>query len=236
VGQGDHRDGSGQHDGRIVHGGDWREIVLFGAGVNPDGSSKDDVAPRTKLWIRTHLQEAVELAQSGGGEVIFSILQPHTTLLPHCATTNLRLTAHLALSIPGDDGKGKCRIRVGSRWESWQRGKVLVFDDSFEHEVENTTDQMRAVLLIRFWHPRLQERSSALDNALRARRLDQVQRFNPPLPGMDDRTTVRQRALEESRCPACWGSGYLTIRIVGEEDQPLRAMCSCGQQIDRRLL
>jgi aspartate beta-hydroxylase len=235
VGQSDHREGSGQHDGRVVRGGDWREVVLFGTGSSPHGSHPGEFAPLTRQWIRAHLPEAIELAEAGGGEVIFSVLQPHTTLLPHCATTNLRLTAHLALSIPSNDGNGRCRIRVGSQWENWQRGKVLVFDDSFEHEVENTTDQMRAVLLIRFWHPQLRSRMSALENALRAKRLDQVQRYNPPFPGVDDGKPIRQRALDVSRCPACWRSGYGTIRLYGT-DKHIVATCSCGEPIDKILL
>jgi hypothetical protein len=238
VGQSEHREGSGQHDGRVVRGGDWREVVLFGTGSTPHSSRREEVAPRTMQWIRTYLPEAIELADAGGGEVIFSVLRPRTTLLPHCATTNLRLTAHLALSIPVTNGEDKCRIRVGSQWENWHEGKVLVFDDSFEHEVENTTDQMRAVLLIRFWHPHLQDRMSALEAALRAKHLDQVQRYNPPLPGLHDRRPVRQRALKESRCPSCWGSGYETIRLTGASASAIKhvtAMCFCGEPIDRML-
>jgi aspartyl/asparaginyl beta-hydroxylase (cupin superfamily) len=40
---------------------------------------------------------------------------------------------------------------------SWQEGKCLVFDDSFEHEVWNKSDSERVVLLIQFWHPDLTE-------------------------------------------------------------------------------
>jgi Aspartyl/Asparaginyl beta-hydroxylase len=234
VGQGDHRGGSGKHDGRVVLGGDWREIVLFGT-----GAAKEGVAPHTRQWVRSHLPEAVELASAGGGEVIFSVLQPRTTLLPHCATTNLRLTAHLGLVIPSD--ASNCRIRVGSRWETWQEGKVLVFDDSFEHEVVNNTDHMRAVLLIRFWHPQLRGRSLALEKALDAKRRDEVQRYNPPLPGLEDGSPVRRRALEMSQCHSCRRSGVSSIRVldVGAETmrvldvggENVQVVCICGRTI-----
>ena len=52
-----------------------------------------------------------------------------------------------------------CRIRVGEEWRCWEEGKVLLFDDSFEHEVENKTNELRVVLLIRFFHPALMEAS-----------------------------------------------------------------------------
>jgi hypothetical protein len=49
--------------------------------------------------------------------------------------------------------EGRCAIRVGRSWRSWAVGKVLLFDDSFEHEVVNACAAERIVLLIRFWHP-----------------------------------------------------------------------------------
>jgi len=33
----------------------------------------------------------------------------------------------------------------------------MFFDDSYEHEIVHDGDQMRIVLLIRFWHPELPE-------------------------------------------------------------------------------
>ena len=51
---------------------------------------------------------------------------------------------------------------MGGEWRRWREGKCLVFDDSFEHEVVNDTDMSRIVLLIRFWHPRLERREEAL--------------------------------------------------------------------------
>ena len=61
----------------------------------------------------------------------------------------VRLTAHLALDIP----EGDVGIRVANETRRWEEGKVLVFDDSFEHEVWNNSDKERAILLINFWNP-----------------------------------------------------------------------------------
>jgi aspartyl/asparaginyl beta-hydroxylase (cupin superfamily) len=65
---------------------------------------------------------------------------------------NTRLTCHLGLVVtPGSS------LRVGPEVVTWQEGKCLVFDDSFEHEAWNRSDSERVVLLIQFWHPDLTE-------------------------------------------------------------------------------
>ena len=144
---GGHHRGVGRSDGDVVVG-DWRETVLLGEGAIRG------VAPRTVEFLEREVPACVALCRDGGGEVIFSWLQPGALIKPHCAPTNLRLTAHLGLKVPSAAG---CRIRVGEEWRSWEEGKVLLFDDSFEHEVANETDEARVVLLIRFFHPALME-------------------------------------------------------------------------------
>lgn len=140
----------------------------------------------TTQLLRQHVPDAVTLAQQGGGEVIFSRLSPHTHIKSHCGPTNLRWTAHLGLVIPN---KSKdCRIRVGHEWVSWSAGKILLFDDSFEHEVRNDTDEERVVLLIRLWHPELAPTSgrtvglaSQLVQEAIAKKEESIQkRYKPP--------------------------------------------------------
>ena len=51
-----------------------------------------------------------------------------------------------------------------ARWLSWQ---VLLFHDSFEHEVWNLTASPRLVLIVDLWHPMLtsdEQRLAALQN------------------------------------------------------------------------
>jgi aspartyl/asparaginyl beta-hydroxylase (cupin superfamily) len=53
---------------------------------------------------------------------------------------------------------------VGDQVHHWEEGKCIVFDDTFEHEVWNRTDEERLVLLIDLWHPDLtQLERDALD-------------------------------------------------------------------------
>ena len=91
---------------------------------------------------------------------------------------------------------------------------MLVFDDSFEHEVVNDTDEVRVVLLLRFWHPALstaEQRAAALQQVLQAKQDDRLRRCNPPLP--DDSAAVTARGLQRSQCPACGSTGYESMRV-----------------------
>mmetsp|Transcript_20424 Transcript_20424/g.40176 ORF Transcript_20424/g.40176 Transcript_20424/m.40176 type:complete len:496 (-) Transcript_20424:86-1573(-) len=148
-------------DGSALRCGSWKEWVLFGSNSKPEG------APKTCALLEKLLPTAVELAREGAGEIIFSRLAPNSHIIPHCASTNSRLTAHLGLIIPKSETdvdlpnmtvkSDGCAIRVGNEWRSWEYGKILFFDDSFEHEVVNNCKEERVVLLIRFYHPDLQE-------------------------------------------------------------------------------
>ncbi len=97
---------------------------------------------------------AAALAQVPGienaGMAYFSAMAPGTTVKPHCGFVNARIRCHLGLVVP--EG---CWMRVGSERRSWTEGSCLVFDDSFEHEVQIGQDGYRAVLLLDAWHPDL---------------------------------------------------------------------------------
>jgi aspartyl/asparaginyl beta-hydroxylase (cupin superfamily) len=55
------------------------------------------------------------------------------------------LRAHLGLVIPKD-----CNIRVGEETHTWEEGKMLIFDDSYDHEAWNDSDEDRFVLIARY--------------------------------------------------------------------------------------
>ncbi|KAL7514395.1 hypothetical protein ACHAXN_011778 [Cyclotella atomus] len=167
--------GTGHDDHMVVTGRRWTEYVLFGS-----GSTEND-APITKKLIREHLPDAVSLAEMGGGEVIFSRLEGDTHINSHCGPTNIRWTAHLGLIVPRS--RSDCRIRVADQWYNWEAGKVLLFDDSFEHEVVNDTPEDRIVLLIRLWHPQLEgkNRLEAMMKAIAKKEENVVKRYHPAM-------------------------------------------------------
>ncbi|CAE7894385.1 ASPH, partial [Symbiodinium sp. KB8] len=137
------------HDRNLAGGtGVWREFSLLGL-----SASLDDMARRS-CPKTTELLEEVEAVRShrdlceGEETALFSRLTPGTQLKPHCGPSNLHLTCHLGLKVPPG-----CAIRVGHEWRTWEEGRCLVFDDSFEHEVRHDGADNRLVLLVRFWHP-----------------------------------------------------------------------------------
>jgi aspartyl/asparaginyl beta-hydroxylase (cupin superfamily) len=44
----------------------------------------------------------------------------------------------------------ECFLRVGKEKKSWEKGKVLIFDDFMTHEAWNSSDQTRIILLLDF--------------------------------------------------------------------------------------
>jgi beta-hydroxylase len=75
----------------------------------------------------------------------FSSLLPGTHILPHCGYTSAVLRCHLGLKTPPN-----CGLRVGSKTREWRAGECFVFDDTYEHEAWNRSDETRTVLLIDF--------------------------------------------------------------------------------------
>jgi aspartyl/asparaginyl beta-hydroxylase (cupin superfamily) len=57
---------------------------------------------------------------------------------------------HLALT-----GSKGCYLRVGTQIREWEDGRVLVFDDSFEHQVCHNGAQTRVVLMMNVLQPGL---------------------------------------------------------------------------------
>jgi aspartate beta-hydroxylase len=70
--------------------------------------------------------------------------------------TNTRVVTHLPLIIPDD-----CALRVGGETHVWQTGQCVTFDDTFEHEAWNRSDQTRVVLIFDNWNPDLSEAERA---------------------------------------------------------------------------
>ncbi len=94
----------------------------------------------------------VEMAEMAGlcPNAMFSALAPRTHIPPHTGETNARIVAHLPLIVPD-----KCSYRVGFEHRRWDVGKLLVFDDTLDHEARNDSDELRVVLIFDIWNPYL---------------------------------------------------------------------------------
>ena len=135
--------------------GSWQVCMFY-----EQGRRNDDVCcqcPTTTAVLEGHSS-----IRRSAGLIYLSRMAPHTHVAAHQARGNIRLRCHLALSIP----KGDCAIRVGDEIRRWEEGKCIVFDDSFEHEVWNRTDEARLVLLVDLWHPDLTELERAALDAI----------------------------------------------------------------------
>jgi aspartate beta-hydroxylase len=91
-----------------------------------------------------------------GPEVLYSVFTPGTHLLPHKGVTNTRLVGHLPLIIPPDSA-----LNVGGEIHQWQPGRVVIFDDTYEHEAWNRSQQTRVVMIFDIWNPHLTEAERA---------------------------------------------------------------------------
>jgi aspartyl/asparaginyl beta-hydroxylase (cupin superfamily) len=138
-------------DRELVENGAWTELVL----LNRDEKVATQVGRNRRLCpvtlrILDSIPEAADMAKRGCGESTFSALHGGAHLKPHCGSTNCRLTCHLPLLCPSG-----CSIRVGDEERPYREGELMIFDDSWEHEVwqRNKPASVRVVLLIRFWHP-----------------------------------------------------------------------------------
>ncbi len=84
--------------------------------------------------------------------IMFSLLRAGARIAPHTGTHNARLICHLPLVVPRN-----CGFRVGNETREWQEGKLLIFDDTIEHEAWNDSGEDRVVLIFDIWRPELSE-------------------------------------------------------------------------------
>lgn len=120
---------------RISQGDNWKTFGLYVYGERVDANC--ELCPQTAAAIR---------AIPNMRTAMFSILKPHYHIIPHKGPTRAVVRVHLGLKVPSD--REKLWIRVDDQILHWQEGKVIIFDDSYEHEVRNDTDELRAVLFL----------------------------------------------------------------------------------------
>jgi len=92
----------------------------------------------------------------------FSILEPHQYIAPHWGYYRGFVRYHLGVIIPGNNADESCWLRVnddradnarddkslvqkGERYY-WKNGEGIVFDDTYLHDAENGSDEIRVVL------------------------------------------------------------------------------------------
>ncbi|HUA11706.1 MAG TPA: aspartyl/asparaginyl beta-hydroxylase domain-containing protein [Solirubrobacteraceae bacterium] len=118
----------------------WKTYFLYGYGF--EAKLGVEQCPRTAALMR-------EIP--GMKTAMFSILSPRKHILPHRGPYKGVLRYHLGLIVPQD--AASCRIRVGDDIRHWEAGRSMVFDDTYNHEVWNDTDETRVVLFVDVLRP-----------------------------------------------------------------------------------
>jgi aspartyl/asparaginyl beta-hydroxylase (cupin superfamily) len=125
---------------RIAPPDQWKSFFLHGYGYSQEENLRR--CPKTA--------EAVKNVP-GLNSAFFSILTPGAHIPRHRGVTKAILTAHLGLVVPKK--REDCRMQVADEMLTWEEGRILVFDDTYFHEVWNDTDESRVILLIQFRRP-----------------------------------------------------------------------------------
>jgi ornithine lipid ester-linked acyl 2-hydroxylase len=130
--------------GRIAADRRWRAFFLKGYGYRMEANARR--APVTAALI----EKVPGLVTAN-----FSVLEAGGHIPRHWGMTKGMLTYHLALKSPAERDKCRMHIEEGDRLHvmRWDEGQSFIFDDMFNHEVWNETDEDRYILLIQIKRP-----------------------------------------------------------------------------------
>lgn len=124
---------------------DWSAYYLW-----KDGVLVEDHARTCPVAVAALESLSMPNVANRSPSALFSVLKAKTHIPPHWGMLNTRLICHLPLIVPPD-----CRLRVGNEVRNVEAGKMLIFDDSIEHEAWNDSNETRIILLFEIWRPEL---------------------------------------------------------------------------------
>lgn len=117
----------------------WRMFFFKAAGVN--FGRNQNFAPKTFEILNKH-KDVIS--------AYISVLGPRKMLMPHEGPWSGILRMHLGVVIPGNK---ECTLVNGGEKYHWEEGKVVLFDDTYEHIAVNETDEIRAILFLDVMRP-----------------------------------------------------------------------------------
>jgi aspartyl/asparaginyl beta-hydroxylase (cupin superfamily) len=129
----------------LVENRDWSALFLCENGKTDEAL----IARCPATWAAVN-EAPLKKIPGWGPTVMFSLLKAGARIEPHTGMFNTRLVCHLPLIVP--EG---CTFRVGNEIRPWQEGKLLIFDDTIEHEAWNDSNEDRVVLIFDIWRPEL---------------------------------------------------------------------------------
>jgi beta-hydroxylase len=133
-----------------IHAIEWRSFMFKSGRFIPENCRR---APRTADLLRN---------VPGLYTAFFSILEPHQYITPHWGYWKGFLRYHLGVVIPKNNSDESCWLRVNANAEDnaahdtalvargekyyWKEGQGVMFDDTYLHDAENGSDEVRVVL------------------------------------------------------------------------------------------
>lgn len=132
-----------------IPSGRWRVYHLYNQGERVDeNAAKCPFTAELLLTVPSFMLNHVF------GNAMFSVLEPGSSIEPHTGPCNYRLRCHLPLVTPPG-----YKLKVGRDVSLWVEGKLMIFDDSFVHEVwhepEGSDCSERVVFILDIWHPQV---------------------------------------------------------------------------------
>jgi aspartyl/asparaginyl beta-hydroxylase (cupin superfamily) len=125
--------------GRQQRDKSWNVFMLYSYGHKPAENRARCPHTVAALDRIPHLSQA-----------FFSILEGGKSIPAHEGPTRSYLRYHLALRVPRQNPP---TIRVADRHYTWQEGESILFDDSWNHQIENRASEPRAVLIVDILRP-----------------------------------------------------------------------------------
>jgi aspartyl/asparaginyl beta-hydroxylase (cupin superfamily) len=125
--------------GRYNRDARWNVFMLYCYGSLPENNRA--LCPITCEAVSKvpHLNQA-----------FFSILDPGKSIPAHTGPTQAYLRYHLGLVVPAQNPPS---IRIRREHYTWKEGESVLFDDSLDHEVYNSSAGIRVVLILDVMRP-----------------------------------------------------------------------------------
>lgn len=129
----------GEHDISNTTPNRWKVFILYLMGYKPHANG--ELCPKTNQL----LMKIPNLMQA-----FFSILEPGKSVPLHEGPYLGYLRYHLGLKIPQENPPS---IVVNGQRYTWKTGEGVLFDDSWPHQVDNDSKELRVVLIIDILRP-----------------------------------------------------------------------------------
>jgi ornithine lipid ester-linked acyl 2-hydroxylase len=113
----------------------WKAFFLYGFGVQI-----------AENCARCPMTDALISRIPGLVTAFFSVLEAGKHIPAHRGAFRGIVRYHLGLIVPREIHM--CRMRIGEQVHNWREGESILFDDTYEHEVWNDSEDVRVVLFI----------------------------------------------------------------------------------------